>query len=104
MRGGGSAADAGVVYRTAQSAGGGGGYLPLAARSGGGLHCPRRAVYYKKGDEYDYDEEESQSAQAQNGVYVILAKNRNGPAGENVLLYWNGEYTKFSSPSDREEM
>ncbi|MBS5518158.1 MAG: replicative DNA helicase [Clostridiales bacterium] len=56
------------------------------------------------GDEYDYDEEESQSAQAQNGVYVILAKNRNGPAGENVLLYWNGEYTKFSSPSDREEM
>ena len=56
------------------------------------------------GDEYDYDEEESQSAQAQNGVYVILAKNRNGPAGEKVLLYWNGEYTKFSSPSDREEM
>ena len=56
------------------------------------------------GDEYDYDDEEPQSAQAQNGVYVILAKNRNGPAGENVLLYWNGEYTKFSSPSDREEM
>ena len=55
-----------------------------------------------QGDAYDYEEEE-ETTQAENGVYVILAKNRNGPAGENILLYWNGEYTKFESASNREE-